>query len=98
MAIIIFAGIQPPNDWALPITVGFIVLSLIIWVLFENRRFKGPPIGDEIATPSGRDQGGRGCPRRSRLNPVDVKNKRFAGWIERSGPLSCWALDFMKGD
>ena len=48
MGIIIFAGIQPPNDWALPISVGFILLSLIIWVLFENRRFKGPPIGDEI--------------------------------------------------
>jgi amino acid transporter len=49
MAIIFYAGIQPPNDWALPITVGFIVLSLVIWVLFENRRFKGPPIGAEIA-------------------------------------------------
>src|SRR5262249_32279211 len=48
MAVIIFAGIQPPNDWALPITVGFILLPLIIWVLSENRRFKGPPIGDEI--------------------------------------------------
>jgi amino acid transporter len=49
MGIIFYAGIQPPNDWALPITVGFIVLSLMIWVLFENRRFKGPPIGEEIA-------------------------------------------------
>ena len=49
MAIIFFAGIQPPNDWALPITVGFIVLSLLIWVAFENRRFKGPPIGTQIA-------------------------------------------------
>ncbi len=48
MGVIIFAGIQPPNDWALPITVGFIVLSLVLWLLFENRRFKGPPIGDEI--------------------------------------------------
>jgi amino acid transporter len=48
MAIIFYAGIQPPNDWALPITVGFIVLSLVIWLLFENRRFKGPPIGEEI--------------------------------------------------
>ena len=27
----------------------FIVLALVIWVLVENRRFKGPPIGDEIA-------------------------------------------------
>jgi amino acid transporter len=49
LAIIFYAGIQPPNDWALPITVGFIVLSLVIWLLFENRRFKGPPIGAEIA-------------------------------------------------
>jgi amino acid transporter len=49
MAVIFYIGIQPPNDWALPITVGFIALSLIVWVLFENRRFKGPPIGAEIA-------------------------------------------------
>jgi amino acid transporter len=48
MAAMFYAGIQSPNDWALHITVGFIVLSLLIWVLFENRRFKGPPIGDEI--------------------------------------------------
>ncbi len=48
MALMFYAGIQPPNDWALEITVGFLVLSLLIWVLFENRRFKGPPIGDEI--------------------------------------------------
>lgn len=49
MALIFFLGIQPPNDWALEITLGFIVLALIIWVLVENRRFKGPPIGDQIA-------------------------------------------------
>jgi amino acid transporter len=49
MALIFFLGIQPPNDWALEITLGFIVLALIVWVLVENRRFKGPPIGDEIA-------------------------------------------------
>jgi amino acid transporter len=49
MCIIFFIGIQPPNDLALPITVGFIVLSLLVWFLFENRRFKGPPIGAEIA-------------------------------------------------
>jgi amino acid transporter len=48
MGVIFYADIQPPNDWALPITVGFLVLSLLIWVLFENRRFKGPPIGEEI--------------------------------------------------
>jgi amino acid transporter len=49
MVLMFYIGIQPPNDWALEITVGFVVLALIIWVVFENRRFKGPPIGDEIA-------------------------------------------------
>ncbi len=48
MALIIYVGIQPPNDWALPITLGFLVLTAIVWLGFENRRFKGPPIGDEI--------------------------------------------------
>jgi len=48
MALIFVIGIQPPNDWALEITVGFIILSLLIWFLFENKRFRGPPIGDEI--------------------------------------------------
>ncbi len=48
MVLLFIIGIQPPNDWALEITVGFIVLSLIIWFAFENKRFKGPPIGDEI--------------------------------------------------
>lgn len=49
MGVIFYAGIQPPNDWALPITLGFVAVSLVIWILFENRRFKGPPIGEEIA-------------------------------------------------
>ena len=49
MALIFFLGIQPPNDWALPITLGFVVLALAVWGLVENRRFQGPPVGDEIA-------------------------------------------------
>lgn len=49
MGLLFFLGIQPPNAFALPITVGFIVLALIIWVLIENRRFQGPPTGDRIA-------------------------------------------------
>lgn len=49
MVIIFYAGIQPPNDWALEITVGFVVVMIVIWFLFENRRFQGPPIGDMIA-------------------------------------------------
>lgn len=48
MTLLFIAGIQPPNSYALPITIGFVVLSLIIWFLFERRRFQGPPMGDVI--------------------------------------------------
>jgi amino acid transporter len=48
MALMFYIGIQPPNDWALEITLGFIALSVVIWFAVENRRFKGPPIGEEI--------------------------------------------------
>jgi amino acid transporter len=44
--VLIFAlGIQPPNNKALPITVGFLVLTGVVWFGFERRRFKGPPQG-----------------------------------------------------
>lgn len=49
MILIFILGIQPPNEWALYITVGFLILTGIIWFGFESRRFKGPPIGAEIA-------------------------------------------------
>ena len=48
MILIFFLGIQPPNQWALNITVGFVVIAAIVWFAFENRRFKGPPVGDII--------------------------------------------------
>ena len=34
---------------ALYITVGFFILTAIVWFAFEKRRFQGPPIGDLIA-------------------------------------------------
>ncbi|MGO6671213.1 amino acid permease [Rhizobium leguminosarum] len=49
MILIFILGIQPPNEWALYITVGFLVLTAIVWFGFESRRFKGPPIGAEVA-------------------------------------------------
>ncbi len=49
MALLIFLGVQPPNSYALPITVGFVVLALILWFAVERRRFQGPPMGDVIA-------------------------------------------------
>ena len=48
MAVIIFIGVQPPNALALWVLVGFLVLAALLWLLLENRRFKGPPIGAEI--------------------------------------------------
>ena len=49
MILIFVIGVQPPNDKALWITVGFFILTAIVWFAFENRRFRGPPIGDMIA-------------------------------------------------
>ncbi|MBI1171772.1 amino acid permease [bacterium] len=48
MAVILFIAVAPPNDRVLWVVVGFIALALVMWVLVENRRFKGPPIGDEV--------------------------------------------------
>ena len=49
MILIFVIGIQPPNDWALYITVGFFVLTAVVWFGFETRRFQGPPIGEIVA-------------------------------------------------
>ena len=49
MILIFVIGIQPPNDWALYITVGFLILTAIVWFGFEKKRFQGPPIGELIA-------------------------------------------------
>lgn len=48
MAIIFWIAIQPPNDKVLSIVIGFVVLAVLIWFGVEKRRFKGPPIGEEI--------------------------------------------------
>ena len=49
MIAIFIIGVQPPNAMALKITIGFFILTAIVWFAFEKRRFKGPPIGDAIA-------------------------------------------------
>ncbi|TIU39343.1 MAG: amino acid permease, partial [Mesorhizobium sp.] len=49
MAIIFYIAVQPPNDKVLYITIGFIILTAVLWFGFENRRFQGPPIGEQIA-------------------------------------------------
>jgi amino acid transporter len=49
MVLLFVLGIQPPNTYALPISIGFIVLALLVWFAVERRRFQGPPMGDVIA-------------------------------------------------
>jgi uncharacterized membrane protein YccC len=49
MAVILFIAVAPPNERVLYIVLGFIALAVVFWVLVENRRFKGPPVGEEVA-------------------------------------------------
>ena len=49
-AIILFlVGVQPPNQALIVYSAGLIILLLVVWFGLENRRFQGPPIGDQIA-------------------------------------------------
>lgn len=48
MAVILFIAVAPPNERVLWVVLGFIAIALVVWFAFEGRRFKGPPIGDEI--------------------------------------------------
>ncbi len=47
--VLMYAGIQPPFDILINYAIGLIVLMLVLWFGVESRRFKGPPVGDEIA-------------------------------------------------
>jgi amino acid transporter len=40
---LIIIGIQPPNEIAIKILGGTILLMLIAWFGFERKRFRGPP-------------------------------------------------------
>ena len=45
---IFYVGVQPPNELALKVLGWIAVITAIAWFGLEMRRFKGPPIGDEI--------------------------------------------------
>ncbi len=40
-------GMQPPNEQAVRIVGGAVVLLLSVWFELENKRFEGPP---QVAT------------------------------------------------
>jgi amino acid transporter len=43
VAALIYAGIQAPNDAALPVTAGLAVILVVAWFLGVKRVFQGPP-------------------------------------------------------
>lgn len=43
--LLIFIGVQPPNDKALIIMGIVFVVTLVVWFALERRRFQGPPQG-----------------------------------------------------
>jgi len=48
--VVIWIGVQPPNDIVINYAIGIVVLLLVIWFGLERKRFKGPPISKaEIA-------------------------------------------------
>jgi amino acid transporter len=49
MAVIFYIAIQPPNDKVLWIVLGTLLVGAVLWFGLENKRFKGPPMGAEIA-------------------------------------------------
>jgi amino acid transporter len=49
VVVLIFLGIQPPNDILDNYALGLLVLLIVGWFLVERRRFAGPPVGKAIA-------------------------------------------------
>ncbi|HET9146806.1 MAG TPA: amino acid permease [Acetobacteraceae bacterium] len=46
--VLIYIGIQPPNDILISYGIGLILLMAVLWFGVARRRFPGPPIGDQI--------------------------------------------------
>jgi len=42
-ALLFVIGIQPPNQIVLPTTLGTALVLLVVWALWERKRFPGPP-------------------------------------------------------
>jgi amino acid transporter len=45
---IFYIGVQPPNGLALNVMLAIFALTVALWLIFERKRFKGPPIGAAI--------------------------------------------------
>ena len=47
-AVLIFAGVQPPQEKVGYLIIGMIVVMVVIWFAGLRNSFQGPPMGDEI--------------------------------------------------
>jgi len=47
-AVLIFAGVQPPQEKVFYLIVGMIAVMLVVWFAGLRNSFSGPPVGDEI--------------------------------------------------
>lgn len=46
--VLIFAGVQPPQEKVLYLIVAMVVVMIIVWFAGVRNSFQGPPVGDEI--------------------------------------------------
>lgn len=42
-AVVLYVGVQPPNEKALTISVVALLVTLVVWFGYERRVFHGPP-------------------------------------------------------
>ena len=47
-AVLIFAGVQPPQEKVFYLIIAMVVVMVVIWFAGVRNSFQGPPIGDEI--------------------------------------------------
>ncbi len=58
--VLLYIGIQPPNDQALSVTLIALAVTALVWFGLERRRFQGPPLGklsaEQLAEIAAREQ------------------------------------------
>ena len=96
MVLIFFIGIQPPNDWALWITIGFLAAGGHHLVRLREPPLPGSADRRRDREAQGRDRGRREGRGRNRLNPVDQEpSRRWPGRLpderpSRADPSEPW--------
>ena len=88
MVLIFVLGIQPPNQGALYITIGFLVLAGAVWVAVRAPPLQGPAHRRGDRPPAGRDPGRRIGGRRDALTPCRRARRIPPGGCRDAAPSS----------